>query len=97
MELCRHEKANLDLIPELERRIKRLERHMSRVDDVIAQLNTATDEIARDLADLRDQIENLDPETAAKFEPLLARLTALGQDPSNPVPNPEPSPGEPTP
>lgn len=69
---------------------------MSKVDEVIEALNTATDEIAKDLADLRDEIAGMDPATAAKFQPLLDRLTELGKDPANPVPTPEPTP-EPTP
>lgn len=59
---------------------------MSRVDDVIADLNTATDEIASDLEALRAQVSNVDAVTAEKFTPLVERLRALGQDPENPVP-----------
>lgn len=59
---------------------------MSRVDDVIADLNTATDEIAADLEALREQVSNVDAVTAEKFTPLVERLRALGADPENPVP-----------
>lgn len=61
---------------------------MSRVDDVIADLNTATDEIANDLDALRQQVSGLDAVTAEKFQPLVDRLRALGADPENPVPDP---------
>lgn len=64
---------------------------MSRVDDVIDDLNTATDEIANDLEALRAQVSGLDATTAEKFTPLVERLRALGADPQNPVP---PSDGE---
>jgi len=65
---------------------------MSAVDDVIAQLDTATNEIAADLAALRDAVAGNDAATAAKFTPLLDRLTALGADPQNPVPPAPPTP-----
>lgn len=70
----------------LEYRTARLESQMSRVDDVIADLNTATDEIANDLEELRSQVSNLDATTAEKFTPLVERLRTLGADPANPVP-----------
>jgi uncharacterized coiled-coil protein SlyX len=69
-----------------ELRISRLEQQMSAVDDIIADLNTATDEIANDLDALREQVSGLDAVTAEKFQPLVDRLRALGQDPQNPVP-----------
>lgn len=59
---------------------------MTAVDDIISQLDDATNEIASDLAALRDEVAAGDTGTAAKFQPLLDRLTALGQDPANPVP-----------
>ena len=70
----------------VEVRVSRLENHMSRVDDVIADLNTATDEIASDLEALRTEVGNLDSATADKLTPLVDRLRALGADPENPVP-----------
>lgn len=82
--------AILRRIRMLERRTSVLEYRVTATDDVIAQLNTATDEIARDLQDLRDQVAGGDAAAAAKFQPLIDRLTALGQDPENPVP---PAPG----
>lgn len=74
----------------LEYRTARLESAMSRVDDVIADLNTATDEIASDLEALREQVSNVDSVTAEKFAPIVERLRALGADPENPVPPAEP-------
>lgn len=72
----------------LEHRMSRMESKMSRVDDVIADLNTATDEIAADLEALRAQVSNVDAVTAERFTPLVERLRALGADPENPVPEP---------
>lgn len=59
---------------------------MSSTDNVLEQLNTATDEIARDLQALRDEVAGGDQAVAAKFQPLVDRLTQLGADPANPVP-----------
>jgi uncharacterized coiled-coil protein SlyX len=70
----------------LEYRLSRLETDMSRVDDVIADINTATDEIASDLEALREQVSGLDAVTAEKFGPIVERLRSLGQDPQDPVP-----------
>lgn len=67
-----------------------LRRHMSAIDDLINRLGAATDEIAAELTALRDEVAGSDTATAAKFEPLIARLEALGADPTNPVPAPEP-------
>jgi hypothetical protein len=69
------------------RRLDLLESYMSAVDDIVTALNTATDEIAADLQALRDEVAGSDQATAAKFEPLVQRLQALGADPQNPVPD----------
>ena len=69
---------------------------MAKLDDIktlIGQLNTATNEIASDLQALRDRINGgLSPAEAdaviADLNPIVARLTALGQDPADPVPTP---------
>lgn len=64
-------------------------------DDLAARLNTATNELASDLAALRDEVAALDGDIAAKFEPLVSRLEAMGADPADPVPAPEPAPVDP--
>lgn len=74
----------------IDRRLSTLEYRVSAVDDVIAELNTATD-----LQRLRDQVAGGDQAVAAQFQPLIDRLTAMGQDPQNPVPDQPPA--EPTP
>lgn len=63
------------------------ENTMARVDEVVARLGAATDEIARDLDALRQEVAGLDESVAAKFEPLVSRLEQMGQDPQNPVPD----------
>lgn len=79
----------------VDRRLSTLEYRVSAVDDVITELNDATDEVAADLQRLRDEVAGGDQATADKFQPLIDRLTAMGQDPQNPVPDQPPA--EPTP
>lgn len=67
-------------------RLDRLETGMSQVDDVLAELNAATNDIAEDLERLREEVANSDASTAEKFVPLVERLRALAVDPENPVP-----------
>lgn len=64
-------------------------------DDLANRLNVATNELASDLQALRDEVAGLDSGIAAKFEPLVSRLEAMGADPANPVPEPEPQPVDP--
>lgn len=68
-------------------RLDRLEHAMSQVDDVLAALNAATNDVAEDLERLRAEVAAFDGETAAKFVPLVDRLRALAVDPENPVPS----------
>lgn len=65
---------------------------MATTDELVARFGAATDEIARDLQALRDEVAGGDAAVAAKFEPLVSRLEAMGADPENPVPDPEPEP-----
>jgi outer membrane biosynthesis protein TonB len=67
------------------------------LNDLAAKFDTATNEVAKDLADLRAQITGgISAEDAAplvaKLAATEARLTALGADPENPVPQPTPTP-----
>ena len=75
-----------------QRYITMMGERMAATDDLVVRLDAATNELAADLAALRDEVAGLDAGVAAKFEPLVSRLEALGQDPTNPVPEPEPSP-----
>lgn len=55
------------------------------------RVNTATNEIAADLQALRDKIAAgtaLSAEDTALLDAAAARLEAMGQDPENPVPDP---------
>jgi hypothetical protein len=60
---------------------------MARVDELRARLAAATDEIARDLKDLRGRIAQQDEALAAELEPMVTRLEQMGADPQNPVPD----------
>lgn len=63
---------------------------MATTDEIVARLGAATDELASDLAALRDEVAGGDAAIAAKFEPLVSRLEAMGADPENPLLEPEP-------
>ena len=67
-------------------RVHKLEHHMSQVDDAVAELNAATNDVADDLERLRTEVTGLDSATADKLTPLVERLRALAADPENPVP-----------
>lgn len=80
-----------DRLSTLERRLHRMEARMGKMEDAVQQLNEATDEIAADLERLRGDVANGDTSAAEKLTPLIERLRSLGQDPTNPVPEPPPS------
>jgi hypothetical protein len=65
---------------------------MSRVDEAIEQLNTATNDVADDLERLRQEVAGSDSATAARLTPVIERLRGLAVDPENPVPPIEPTP-----
>ncbi|MGH3430598.1 MAG: hypothetical protein ACRDQZ_24030, partial [Mycobacteriales bacterium] len=73
-------------LAQLNHRITQLEARMSAVDDKIALLDTATNDIAAELETLRGQIAAEDADTAAKLDPIITRLQGLAADPNNPVP-----------
>lgn len=79
---------------------------MATAEEFATRLDAATNEVASDLAGVRAELENLrgqvDGAAAAAVDAALAqldapiaRLEALGQDPQNPVPDPEPAPEDP--
>jgi hypothetical protein len=82
--MFRHKRAHCGVL----QRLDRLEQRMSAVDDIIAALNAATNVLAEKLAALQAEVAaGGDPvATAARFQPILDELTALGADPANPVP-----------
>jgi hypothetical protein len=59
---------------------------MTSMEDAVAQLNAATDEIAADLERLRGEVEGSDAAAAEQLTPIIERLRSLGADPANPVP-----------
>lgn len=60
----------------------------------IDRLNASTNEIAKDLKELRDAIKNdtVTDEMLAKLDAAITTNEKLGQDPENPVPEPTPTP-----
>lgn len=82
---------------EHETRINTLEATMATTDELVSRLSAATDEIANDLKSLRDEVAASDSAAAAKFEPLISRLEAMGADSNDPVPADGGAPVEPTP
>lgn len=69
----------------LEQAIQQIGVKVSAVDDVLVQLNDATNLVA---ARLETVIGTMDAETAAKIQPYVDHLKALAADPNNPVPEP---------
>jgi hypothetical protein len=93
---------------EIPTRFNRLERLlMATAEDLAARIDSATNEVASDLKAVRDELAAVsaaaetDKQAAvdaalAKLDAPIARLEALGADPSDPIPTPEPTP-EPAP
>jgi hypothetical protein len=69
----------------LELDIQQIGVKVSAVDDVLVQLNDATNLVA---ARLETVVGTLDAETAAKIQPYVDHLKELAADPNNPVPPP---------
>lgn len=61
---------------------------MAESDNLVSRFDAALNELASDLASLRDEVAGSDAAISAKFAPLIARAEALGADPQNPVPDP---------
>jgi hypothetical protein len=75
----------------LEQKVDQLMAVSQEIKSLVSQIDAATNEIAADLTALRDQIAGgVDAATAeeirAGLQTQVERLTALGQDPANPVP-----------
>ncbi len=68
-------------------RIASLEEHMAQVDDIIAEINNATNALA---ARIERVIVSTDEATAAKLRPIVTSLEGMAQDKNNPVPDPVP-------
>jgi phage host-nuclease inhibitor protein Gam len=73
-------------VADLEARAREMDARMSAVDDVVRQLNEATNDVADDVERLRAEVQGSDAATAEKFTPIIERLRALAVDPENPVP-----------
>lgn len=68
-------------------RLTRMEAHMAKTDQALADLDAATDEIAAELENLRDDVAQYDADLAAKLGAKVERLKGLAKDPANPVPD----------
>lgn len=84
------------------RRLSALEQRMALSDDALADLDVATNEVAADLDDLKNQLSTADAAVAARITAAADRLRGLAADPANPVPpapavEPAPAPAEPVP
>jgi hypothetical protein len=79
--------------------ITQLEERMSATENAIADLNAATNEVAAELDELRNQLASTDQATADQLGQVAARLRGLAADPENPVPDPpaDPQPVDPEP
>lgn len=67
----------------------RQEEFDAKVNETVERFNNATNELAKDIKELRDQVQagTIDPSAAfTKFNAIAARLEELGADPTNPVP-----------
>jgi len=63
---------------------------MTAFDNLVERLNTATNEVAADLAQLKADLASNDlssSDAAARLEPLVSRLEEMGKDPDNPDPS----------
>lgn len=80
-------------------RLTALESIMTAVDDQLGRLSTALDNItgdvsrlAADLAEVKDDLANTDPETAARLAPLVERAEAIAASTPEPGPSPDTEP-----
>lgn len=75
-----------------------LEDRMAKTDKALADLDEATNAVAAELEDLRDDVAQYDASLADKITAKAERLRTLAADPALPVPaEPEPAPVETTP
>ena len=57
------------------------------IKDLVERLDAATNEVAKDVADLQAQLgDKLTPEEMERFTGIVGRLEKLGADTDNPVP-----------
>jgi uncharacterized coiled-coil protein SlyX len=75
-------------------RLTTLEDRMALTETALADLDQATNEIADELDELRNQLTETDATVASQIGAAAARLRGLAADPENPVPT-APATGEP--
>lgn len=60
---------------------------LEKMEELLRRLDNATNEIASDLEDLRNQLGNvLTEEQKARLDASITRLESLGADETNPIP-----------
>lgn len=60
---------------------------LHKMEELLQRLDGATNEIAKDLTALRDQLkDSLTPEQKSRLTAHIERLEALGADPADPIP-----------
>lgn len=84
------------LFPSTARRITILEFKMALTDAALAELDEATNAVADELDQLRDELGDADAAIALRISAAADRLRGLAADPTEPVPPAPPAP-EPTP
>jgi chromosome segregation ATPase len=67
-------------------KITTMEEHMSQTDDAVAELNTATNDLAARIDAILANEASLDANTASELRAVRDRLQGLAADPANPVP-----------
>jgi chromosome segregation ATPase len=67
-------------------KIATMEEHMSQTDDAVAELNTATNDLAARIDAILSNEASLDANTASELRAVRDRLQGLAADPANPVP-----------
>ena len=64
------------------------------VDQLNARLDAATTEIAKDMAELREEVKtgNVSAASLEKLDANIGKLEGFGRDPQNPIPDTPPTP-----
>jgi hypothetical protein len=76
----------LDLLLPYTQTMTDMEARMAQIAAALAELDSATNEVAAELEALTAQVSNLDADTAARITAAATRLRGLAADPENPVP-----------
>lgn len=78
------------LITNLTTRMTTQEAQMATLQETIADINTATNELSDEVDRIRALVTSGDTTAVEQLTPIAARLRAIAADPNNPVPDAEP-------